>query len=239
MSPWSSPWTSFQTEPGLMIRCPSGEPTGVTVDNVCGTRTPQEQSPVQSPEQRVACPVQEQSLQASFMELRQELRGQMDSLNSHMVAREAQLLQLLQALQSRKWSGSFSEVSQPSPLVSTRLRRGKLLFLTPHGQRTPPDLHVLLTGCCPGKQSVRLSSRQEDAAVRFKMTSELLVDIIRSSSAGTTHGSVRDLQERLQNVPVQHGPETSGGPLRGQRGWSTGTFDLGGTTWTQRFSEAT
>lgn len=95
--------------------CDSGiTRSDLRLDNVCGTRTPQEQSPVQSTEQRVACPAPEQNLQASFMELRQELRGQIGSLNSHMVALEAQLLQLLQALQSRKSSGSFSEVSQPS-----------------------------------------------------------------------------------------------------------------------------
>lgn len=97
--------------------CDSGiTRSDLRLDNVCGARTPQEQSPVQSTEQRVACPVPEQNLQASFMELRQELRGQIGSLNSHMVALEAQLLQLLQllqALQSRKSSGSFSEVSQP------------------------------------------------------------------------------------------------------------------------------
>lgn len=95
--------------------CDSGiTRSDLRLDNVCGARTPQEQSPVQSTEQRVACPVPEQNLQASFMELRQELRGMIGSLNSHMVALEAQLLQLLQALQSRKSSGSFSEVSQPS-----------------------------------------------------------------------------------------------------------------------------
>lgn len=95
--------------------CDSGiTRSDLRLDNVCGARTPQEQSPVQSTEQRVACPVPEQNLQASFMELRQELRGQIGSLNNHMVALEAQLLQLLQALQSRKSSGSFSEVSQPS-----------------------------------------------------------------------------------------------------------------------------
>lgn len=86
--------------------------SGIT--NVGGTRTPQEHSPVQSTDKRVASPTPEQSLPACFSELRQELRGHIGSLNSRMAALEAQLLQLLQCLQSRKSSGSFSEVSQPS-----------------------------------------------------------------------------------------------------------------------------
>lgn len=84
------------------------------LDNMGGSRTPQGQSPVQSSDKRVACPAPEQNLQASFTELRQDLRGHIGSLNSRMAALEAQLLQLLHCLQSRKLSGSFFEVSQPS-----------------------------------------------------------------------------------------------------------------------------
>lgn len=95
--------------------CDSGiTRSDLRLDNVGGTRTPQEQSPVPSTDKRVACPEPEQNLQAAFTELRQDLRGQIGSLNSRMAALEAQLLQLLQCLQSRKVSGSCSEVSQVS-----------------------------------------------------------------------------------------------------------------------------
>lgn len=95
--------------------CDSGiTRSDLRLDNVGGTRTPQEQSPVQSTDKRVACPVPQQDLQACFTELRQELRGHMGCLNIRMAALEAQLLQLLQSLQSRKLSGSFSEVSPAS-----------------------------------------------------------------------------------------------------------------------------
>uniref|UniRef100_H3CHK6 Potassium voltage-gated channel, subfamily H (eag-related), member 1b n=1 Tax=Tetraodon nigroviridis TaxID=99883 RepID=H3CHK6_TETNG len=95
--------------------CDSGiTRSDLRLDNVGGTGTPQEQSPVQSTDKRVACPVPQQDLQACFTELRQELRGHMGCLNIRMAALEAQLLQLLQSLQSRKLSGSFSEVSPAS-----------------------------------------------------------------------------------------------------------------------------
>lgn len=100
--------------------CDSGiTKSELRLDSVGGTRTPQEHSPVQSTD-KVACPLAEQNLQASFTELRQELRGQIGSLNSRMAALEVQLLQVLQCLQSRKLSGSFFEVSQPSSLDSDK-----------------------------------------------------------------------------------------------------------------------
>nr|XP_046232951.1 potassium voltage-gated channel subfamily H member 1b isoform X1 [Scatophagus argus] len=94
--------------------CDSGiTKSDLRLDNVGGVRTPQEQSPVQSDEKRVFCPIPEQSMQASFIELKQELKGDIRSLNSRMAALEAQLAEMLQLLKSRKSSGSFFEVSRP------------------------------------------------------------------------------------------------------------------------------
>ncbi|CAJ1054166.1 potassium voltage-gated channel subfamily H member 1-like [Xyrichtys novacula] len=94
--------------------CDSGiTKSDLRLDNVGGARTPQEQSPVQSEEKRVFCPIPEQSIQASFLELKQELRGDIRSLNGRMAALEAQLAEMLRLLKSRKSSGSFFEISRP------------------------------------------------------------------------------------------------------------------------------
>lgn len=94
--------------------CDSGiTKSDLRLDNAGGTRTPQEQSPDQSDEKRVFCPIPEQSMQASFVELKQELRGDIRSLNSRMAALEAQLAEMLQLLKSRKSSGSFFDISRP------------------------------------------------------------------------------------------------------------------------------
>ncbi|KAI3352679.1 hypothetical protein L3Q82_020151 [Scortum barcoo] len=94
--------------------CDSGiTKSDLRLDNVGGARSPQEQSPVQSDEKRVFCPIPEQSMQASFLELKQELRGDIRSLNSRMAALEAQLAEMLRLLKSRKSSGSFFEISRP------------------------------------------------------------------------------------------------------------------------------
>lgn len=94
--------------------CDSGiTKSDLRLDNVGGARTPQEQSPVQSDEKKVFCPIPEQSMQASFLELKQELRGDIRSLDSRMAALEAQLAEMLRLLKSRKSSGSFFEISRP------------------------------------------------------------------------------------------------------------------------------
>uniref|UniRef100_A0A667XKY7 Potassium voltage-gated channel, subfamily H (eag-related), member 1b n=1 Tax=Myripristis murdjan TaxID=586833 RepID=A0A667XKY7_9TELE len=94
--------------------CDSGiTKSDLRLDNVGDARTPQDRSPVQSEEKRVFCPIPEQSLQASFLELKQELRGDIRSLNSRMAALEAQLAEMLRLLKSRKSSGSFFEISRP------------------------------------------------------------------------------------------------------------------------------
>ncbi|KAG7220241.1 hypothetical protein INR49_018340 [Caranx melampygus] len=94
--------------------CDSGiTKSDLRLDNAGDARTPQERSPVQSEEKRVFCPIPEQSIQASFLELKQELRGDIKSLNSRMAALEGQLAEMLQLLKSRKSSGSFFEISRP------------------------------------------------------------------------------------------------------------------------------
>nr|XP_020475959.1 potassium voltage-gated channel subfamily H member 1-like [Monopterus albus] len=94
--------------------CDSGiTKSDLRLDNVGEARTPQERSPVQSDERRVFCPIPEQSMQASFLELKQELKGDISSLNSRMAALEGLLAEMLQLLKSRKSSGSFFEISRP------------------------------------------------------------------------------------------------------------------------------
>ncbi|XP_040003105.1 potassium voltage-gated channel subfamily H member 1b [Xiphias gladius] len=94
--------------------CDSGiTKSDLRLDNVGDARTPQERSPVQSEEKRVFCPIPEQSMQACFLELKQELRGDIRSLNSRMAALEGQLAEMLRLLKSRKSSGSFFEISRP------------------------------------------------------------------------------------------------------------------------------
>lgn len=94
--------------------CDSGiTKSDLRLDNAGDARTPQERSPVQSDEKKVFCPIPEQSMQASFLELKQELRGDIGSLNSRMAALETQLAEMLRLLKSRKSSGSFFEISRP------------------------------------------------------------------------------------------------------------------------------
>ncbi|XP_058496731.1 potassium voltage-gated channel subfamily H member 1b [Solea solea] len=94
--------------------CDSGiTKSDLRLDNVGDVRTPQDRSPVQSDEKRVFCPIPEQSVQASVLELKQELRGDIRSLNSRMEALESQLAEMLRLLKSRKSSGSFFEISRP------------------------------------------------------------------------------------------------------------------------------
>ncbi|KAL3066444.1 hypothetical protein OYC64_016404 [Pagothenia borchgrevinki] len=94
--------------------CDSGiTKSDLRLDNADDVRTPQEQSPVQAEEKRVFCPIPEQSIQAPFLELKQELRGDIRSLNSRMAGLETQLAEMLRLLKSRKSSGSFFEISRP------------------------------------------------------------------------------------------------------------------------------
>ncbi|XP_028998006.1 potassium voltage-gated channel subfamily H member 1b isoform X1 [Betta splendens] len=94
--------------------CDSGiTKSDLRLDNAGDARTPQERSPVQCDEKRVFCPIPEQSILASFLELKQELRGDISSLNTRMAVLETQLAEMLRLLKSRKSSGSFFEISRP------------------------------------------------------------------------------------------------------------------------------
>ncbi|XP_049321633.1 potassium voltage-gated channel subfamily H member 1b isoform X2 [Astyanax mexicanus] len=69
------------------------------------TRTPQDQSPTQAEGRRVFYPIPEHSIQASFLELKRELRGDICSLNNRMAVLESQLAEMLKLLKARKTSG--------------------------------------------------------------------------------------------------------------------------------------
>ncbi|XP_056135962.1 potassium voltage-gated channel subfamily H member 1b [Lampris incognitus] len=101
--------------------CDSGiTKSDLRLDNVSDGRTPQDCSPAQSEGKRVFCPIPEQSMQASLLELKQELRGDITSLNGRMAVLEAQLAEMLQLLKSTKRSRSMFEISRPSSLDSDK-----------------------------------------------------------------------------------------------------------------------
>uniref|UniRef100_A0A8C2YVP1 Potassium voltage-gated channel, subfamily H (eag-related), member 1b n=1 Tax=Cyclopterus lumpus TaxID=8103 RepID=A0A8C2YVP1_CYCLU len=94
--------------------CDSGiTKSDLRLDKVGDARTPLDQSPVQSDGKAVFCAVPEPSTRASFLELKQELRGDIQSLNGRMASLESQLAEMLRLLKSRKSSGSFFEISRP------------------------------------------------------------------------------------------------------------------------------
>lgn len=108
--------------------CDSGiTKSDLRLDNVCDASTLQV-SPVQPPTpssnpltlspglQQGSCSTPEQSLQASFLEFKEELQGGIRALNSRMAALEAQLAEMLPLLKSRNTSGSSSQSSHsPTP----------------------------------------------------------------------------------------------------------------------------
>lgn len=95
--------------------CDSGiTKSDLRLDKVGDARTPQEPSPVQSGDNAVSG--SELDLQASFLELKHELRGDIRSLNSRMLVLETQLAEMLRLLKSRKASASlFGSSRPPSP----------------------------------------------------------------------------------------------------------------------------
>ncbi|KAL3050546.1 hypothetical protein OYC64_012554 [Pagothenia borchgrevinki] len=74
--------------------------------------TPQDRSPVQPPETRHAFyPIPEQTLQASLLEIKLELKDDLKNLNVRMSGLEAQLTEALQLLKARR-----SNADSPQPL---------------------------------------------------------------------------------------------------------------------------
>ncbi|XP_010896884.2 potassium voltage-gated channel subfamily H member 1b isoform X1 [Esox lucius] len=87
--------------------CDSGiTKSDLRLDNMGEARTPQERSPVQSEGKLYVCPMPKQTMHASFLELKQELRGDIKSLYDRMAVLEAQLTEMLQLLKSNKATGS-------------------------------------------------------------------------------------------------------------------------------------
>lgn len=85
-------------------------------------RSPQERSPIQPEGKRAFQSIPEQSLQACFTELKQELRGDISSLSGRMSALEAQLAEMLRLLKDRKTSGTSNlfDISRPDSPDSER-----------------------------------------------------------------------------------------------------------------------
>ncbi|CAL8329685.1 unnamed protein product [Merluccius merluccius] len=97
--------------------CDSGiTKSDLRLDDVCDVGTPQDPSPVQPNVIQGSCCTPEQSMQGSFLEFKEELKGDIGSLNIRMAALEAQLAEMLQLLKSRNTSGSsFQSSHPPSP----------------------------------------------------------------------------------------------------------------------------
>ncbi|TSK53639.1 Potassium voltage-gated channel subfamily H member 1 [Bagarius yarrelli] len=98
--------------------CDSGiTKSDLRLDNVGegSTRTPQERSPMQPEGKRAFYTIPEHNLQASLLEFKQELRGDIHYLSNRMAVLEAQLAEMLQLLKERKTSGcsQLYEISRP------------------------------------------------------------------------------------------------------------------------------
>ena len=94
--------------------CDSGiTKSDLRLDKVAEFRiTPQDRSPVQPPETRHAFyPIPEQTLQASLLEIKLELKDDLKNLNVRMSGLEAQLTEALQLLKARR-----SNADSPQPL---------------------------------------------------------------------------------------------------------------------------
>lgn len=100
--------------------CDSGiTKSDLRLDNVGdgSVRTPQERSPVQADGKRTFYPIPEHSLQASVLDLKQELKGDIHFLSGRMAMLEAQLAEMLTLLKARKSSGKTARLyglSQPA-----------------------------------------------------------------------------------------------------------------------------
>ncbi|KAI5101061.1 potassium voltage-gated channel, subfamily H (eag-related), member 1b isoform X1, partial [Silurus meridionalis] len=98
--------------------CDSGiTKSDLRLDNVGegSVRTPQERSPMQAEGKRAFYPIPEHNLQASLLELKQELRSDIHYLSNRMAVLEAQLAEMLQLLKERKNSecSHLYEISRP------------------------------------------------------------------------------------------------------------------------------
>ncbi|XP_048843969.1 potassium voltage-gated channel subfamily H member 1-like [Brienomyrus brachyistius] len=111
--------TKLQEEASLKKTdsCDSGiTKSDLRLDNVGEVRSPQDHSPVQPGLKHVFYPIPEHTIQASFQELKHELKEDISALSNRMAALENQLAEMLRILRSRKGAASpehIFEVSQP------------------------------------------------------------------------------------------------------------------------------
>ncbi|KAG2467282.1 KCNH1 protein, partial [Polypterus senegalus] len=98
--------------------CDSGiTKSDLRLDNVGEVRSPQDRSPVQAEVKHTFYPIPEQTIQASILEFKHELKEDIKSLNSRMEILENQVAEILIILKSRKSLNSpqnMFEISRPA-----------------------------------------------------------------------------------------------------------------------------
>nr|XP_006131161.1 potassium voltage-gated channel subfamily H member 1 [Pelodiscus sinensis] len=109
--------TSGETTLKKTDSCDSGiTKSDLRLDNVGETRSPQDRSPVLTEIKHSFYPIPEQTLQATMLEVKHELKEDIKALNTKMSSLENQLAEILRILTSRRSSRSqqeFYEISRP------------------------------------------------------------------------------------------------------------------------------
>ncbi|XP_063299932.1 potassium voltage-gated channel subfamily H member 1 isoform X1 [Pelobates fuscus] len=104
--------------------CDSGiTKSDLRLDSIGETRSPQDRSPVQTEVKHTFYPIPEQTLQATVLEVKHELKEDIKALNSKMTNIEKQLAEILRILASRRCSQSpqeIFEISRPQSPESER-----------------------------------------------------------------------------------------------------------------------
>lgn len=104
--------------------CDSGiTKSDLRLDNVSEARSPQDRSPVLAEVKHSFYPIPEQTLQATLLEVKHELKEDMKALNAKMANIETQLSEILRILTSRRSSQSpqeLFEISRPQSPESER-----------------------------------------------------------------------------------------------------------------------
>nr|XP_006007433.1 PREDICTED: potassium voltage-gated channel subfamily H member 1 [Latimeria chalumnae] len=96
--------------------CDSGiTKSDLRLDNVGETKSPQDRSPVLTEVKHTFYPIPEQTLQATILEVKHELKEDIKALNSKMANMEKQLAEILQILNSRRFRSpqELFEISRP------------------------------------------------------------------------------------------------------------------------------
>ncbi|XP_053463595.1 potassium voltage-gated channel subfamily H member 1 isoform X3 [Nycticebus coucang] len=103
--------------------CDSGiTKSDLRLDNVGEARSPQDRSPILAEVKHSFYPIPEQTLQATVLEVRHELKEDIKALNAKMTSIEKQLSEILRILTSRRSSQSqeLFEISRPQSPESER-----------------------------------------------------------------------------------------------------------------------